>query len=52
MVGDAVSITGSLALESAQGPKGRRLTGLFVIAGQVMPLRQRSPNRMPVIAAR
>ena|ERR1700730_1011707 len=49
-VGDAVSITGSLELETAQGPKGRKLTGLFVLAGQVLPLRRRSVNRMPAFA--
>jgi single-stranded DNA-binding protein len=44
--GDAVSIQGVLQIETRQG----KLTGLFVIAGQVMPLRKRSPNRVPMAA--
>ena len=42
--GDAVSVQGKLEIETKNG----RLTGLFVVALQVMALRQRSPNRTPV----
>jgi hypothetical protein len=45
--GDAVSIQGALMIETRQG----KLAGLFVVAGQVMPLRRRSVNRVPVAAA-
>jgi hypothetical protein len=44
--GDAVSIQGALMIETRQG----KLAGLFVVAGQVMPLRKRSANRVPVAA--
>ena len=40
-VGDAVSIQGVLQIETRQG----KLAGLFVVAGQVMPLRKRSISR-------
>jgi hypothetical protein len=39
--GDAVSIQGALMIETRQG----KLAGLFVVAGQVLPLRRRSANR-------
>jgi len=39
--GDAVSIQGNLMLET----RGGKLAGIFIVAGQVMPLRKRSPNR-------
>jgi hypothetical protein len=42
--GDSVAIQGSLEIESKAG----RLTGLFVVALQVMALRKRSVNRLPV----
>jgi hypothetical protein len=44
--GDAVSIQGALMIETRQG----KLAGLFVVAGQVMPLRRRSLSRVPVAA--
>ena len=39
--GDAVSVQGALMLETRQG----KLAGLFIVAGQILPLRKRSPNR-------
>jgi hypothetical protein len=39
--GDAVSVQGALMLETRQG----KLAGLFIVAGQVLPLRRRSVNR-------
>jgi hypothetical protein len=42
--GDSVAIQGRLEIESKDG----RLAGFFVVALQVMALRKRSPNRMPV----
>jgi hypothetical protein len=45
--GDACSIQGALMIETRRG----QLSGLFVIAAQVMPLRKRSPNRSMVAAA-
>ena len=47
VAGDSVAIQGSLEIESKAG----RLTGIFVVALQVMPLRKRSINRLPVAAA-
>jgi hypothetical protein len=44
VAGDSVAIQGSLEIETKDG----RLTGLFVIAGQVMALRRRSPNLFAV----
>jgi hypothetical protein len=38
--GDAVSVQGSLRLEH----KDNKITSLFIVAGRVLPLRQRSPN--------
>jgi hypothetical protein len=40
-IGDACSIRGSLQVES----KGGKLTGFYVVAQQVLPLRRRSVNR-------
>src|ERR1700730_6797342 len=42
--GDSVAIQGRLEVESKAG----RLTGLFVVALQVMALRKRSINRLPI----
>jgi hypothetical protein len=44
--GDAVSVQGALMLET----RGGKLAGIFVVAGQVMPLRKRSISRVPVAA--
>jgi hypothetical protein len=44
--GDACSIQGLLQIETKQG----KLAALRVLAQQVMPLRKRSPNRVPVAA--
>jgi hypothetical protein len=44
--GDAVSIQGALMIETRQG----KLSGIFVIAGQILPLRKRSISRVPVAA--
>jgi hypothetical protein len=45
--GDAVAIQGNLSIE-ANGQAGHRTIRISVIAGQVMPLRRRSVNRLPV----
>ena len=42
--GDSVAIQGRLEVES----KDKRIVGLFVVALQVMALRKRSINRLPV----
>jgi hypothetical protein len=44
--GDAVSVQGALMIETRQG----KLAGIHVIAQAVLPLRKRSPNRVPVAA--
>jgi hypothetical protein len=44
--GDAVSIQGALMLETRRG----QLSGLFIVAGQVLPLRKRSISRAPMAA--
>ena len=43
-IGDAVSIQGALQVESKDG----RLTGVYIMACQILALRRRSPNRLPV----
>jgi hypothetical protein len=45
--GDAVSVQGALMIETRQG----KLAGLYVVAGQVMPLRKRSVSRAVAHAA-
>jgi hypothetical protein len=45
--GDAVSVQGLLQIETRQG---KELAGIFVIAGQILPLRKRSISRVPVAA--
>ena len=50
--GDVISCQGSLQLEFSQGKNGHSaLMGVYVIAGQITPLRKRRPNRMPIMAA-
>ena len=46
--GDAVSIQGTLVLVREKG----KLAGIYVVAKQVNPLRQRSRNKLPVQMAR
>jgi Single-strand binding protein family len=45
--GDSVAIQGRLEIES----KEKKIVGIFVVALQVMALRQRSVNRLPVGSA-
>jgi hypothetical protein len=45
--GDCVAIQGRLEIES----KDRKLVGIFVIACQILALKKRSPNRLPVANA-
>jgi hypothetical protein len=44
--GDAVSVQGALMLET----RGGKLAGIFIVAGQVMPLRKRSASRAAMVA--
>jgi hypothetical protein len=46
--GDCVCVQGRLEVEGKDG----RLTGLFIVAEQILPLRRRSISRLPVRAVR
>jgi hypothetical protein len=46
--GDHTAVQGQLSLVARPGPNGQRLVAISVIASQFLPLRRRSPNRLPV----
>jgi hypothetical protein len=46
--GDHVAIQGKLQITARPGPNGQRIVSITVVASQVLPLRRRSVNRLPV----
>jgi hypothetical protein len=47
--GDAIAIQGQLNITARPGPDAQRIIGICVTATQLMPLRRRSPNRLPIM---
>jgi hypothetical protein len=45
---DCVAVQSDLTVTARGGPEGRRIVNIAVIASQFLPLRHRSPNKLPI----